>query len=252
MQADLATGKEKTGRELRRVAETIADLVYPPRCPICDRVTVPECVPCRRCAEAVRLAVEPVCKRCGKPLDDERTEFCLDCGKRRHAYCQGKAVFVYQGNIRQSMYRFKYANRREYAAYYAREAAALYQDWVFKNQIEVIVPVPMYRWKKRRRGYNQAETFARALGRELGIPVDAGLVRRVRNTVPQKELNGGQRAANLKNAFQLAADIVKYKKILLVDDIYTTGATLDECSQAIKAVHSADIYFAAVCVGRGF
>ena len=160
MQADLATGKEKTGRGLRRVAETIADLVYPPRCPICDRVTVPECVPCRRCAEAVRLAVEPVCKRCGKPLDDERTEFCLDCGKRRHAYCQGKAVFVYQGNIRQSMYRFKYANRREYAAYYAREAAALYQDWVFKNQIEVIVPVPMYRWKKRRRGYNQAETFA--------------------------------------------------------------------------------------------
>lgn len=75
----------------------------------------------------------------------------------------------------QSMYRFKYANRREYAAYYAREAAALYQDWVFKNQIEVIVPVPMYRWKKRRRGYNQAETFARALGRELGLPWTPGL-----------------------------------------------------------------------------
>lgn len=131
--------------------------------------------PCRRCADAVRLAEEPVCKRCGKPLDGERAEFCLDCGKRRHAYCQGKAVFVYQGNIRQSMYRFKYANRREYAAYYAREAAALYQDWVFKNQIEVIVPVPMYRWKKRRRGYNQAETFARALGGELGLPWTPGL-----------------------------------------------------------------------------
>ena len=168
MQADFATGKEKTGRGLRWVAETIVGLIYPPRCPICDRVTAPECVPCRKCAETVQLAAEPVCKRCGKPLDGERAEFCLDCGKRRHAYCQGKAVFVYQGNIRQSMYRFKYANRREYAAYYAREAAALYQDWVFKNQIEVIVPVPMYRWKKRRRGYNQAETFARALGRELG------------------------------------------------------------------------------------
>jgi len=251
MQADLATGKEKTGRGLRRVAETIADLVYPPRCPICDRVTVPECVPCRRCAEAVRLAVEPVCKRCGKPLDDERTEFCLDCGKRRHAYCQGKAVFVYQGNIRQSMYRFKYANRREYAAYYAREAAALYQDWVFKNQIEVIVPVPMYRWKKRRRGYNQAETFARALGRELGIPVDAGLVRRVRNTVPQKELNGGQRAANLKNAFQLAADIVKYKKILLVDDIYTTGTTLDEIAALLKSHGVSEVYCVTLACGAG-
>ena len=120
MQADFATGKEKTGRGLRWGTETIVGLIYPPRCPICDRVTVPECVPCRRCADAVRLAEEPVCKRCGKPLDRERAEFCLDCGKRRHAYCQGKAVFVYQGNIRQSMYRFKYANRREYAAYYAR------------------------------------------------------------------------------------------------------------------------------------
>lgn len=135
MQADFATGKEKTGRGLRWVAETIVGLIYPPRCPICDRVTAPECVPCRKCAETVQLAAEPVCKRCGKPLDGERAEFCLDCGKRRHAYCQGKAVFVYQGNIRQSMYRFKYANRREYAAYYAREAAALYQDWVFPDEL---------------------------------------------------------------------------------------------------------------------
>ena len=147
------------------------------------------------------------------------------------------------------MYRFKYANRREYAAYYAREAAALYQDWVFKNQIEVIVAVAMYRWKKRRRGYNQAETFARALGRELGIPVDAGLVRRVRNTVPQKELNGGQRAANLKNAFQLAADIVKYKKILLVDDIYTTGSTVDEAARCLQAAGECKVYVAAVAIG---
>lgn len=97
-----ATGKEKTGRGLRWVAETIVGLIYPPRCPICDRVTAPECVPCRKCAETVQLAPEPVCKRCGKPLDGERAEFCLDCGKRRHAYCQGKAVFVYQGNIRGS------------------------------------------------------------------------------------------------------------------------------------------------------
>ena len=96
--------------------------------------------------------------------------------------------------------------------------------------------------EKRRRGYNQAETFARALGRSLGLPVDAGLVRRVRNTVPQKELNGGQRAANLKNAFQLAADIVKYKKILLVDDIYTTGTTIDTVSEVLLKGGAERIY----------
>ena len=95
----------------------------------------------------------------------------------------------------------------------------------------------------------QAETFARALGRELGLPVDAGLVRRVRNTVPQKELNGGQRAANLKNAFQLAADIVKYKKILLVDDIYTTGSTVDEAARCLQAAGECKVYVAAVAIG---
>lgn len=133
MQADFATGKEKTGRGLRWVAETIVGLIYPPRCPICDRVTAPECVPCRKCAETVQLAAEPVCKRAAN--GGWQAGGILP-GLRKAQACvrQGKAVFVYQGNIRQSMYRFKYANRREYAAYYAREAAALYQDWVFKNK----------------------------------------------------------------------------------------------------------------------
>jgi predicted amidophosphoribosyltransferase len=82
--------------------------------------------------------------------------------------------------------------------------------------------------------------------------VDAGLVRRVRNTVPQKELNGGQRAANLKNAFQLAADIVKYKKILLVDDIYTTGTTIDTVSEVLLKGGAERIYYICVSIGAGF
>ena len=232
--------------------ELLQNLFFPPRCPVCDQVLWAGEKICGPCGTKIQHITEPCCKKCGKPLEDERREYCPDCAHKKHFYTQGKAVFVYQGGIRESMYRFKYANRREYAAYYAREAAALYQDWVFKNQIEVIVPVPMYRWKKRRRGYNQAETFARALGRELGLPVDAGLVRRVRNTVPQKELNGGQRAANLKNAFQLAADIVKYKKILLVDDIYTTGTTIDTVSEVLLKGGAERIYYICVSIGAGF
>lgn len=175
MQADFATGKEKTGRGLRWGTETIVGLIYPPRCPICDRVTVPECVPCRRCADAVRLAEEPVCKRGGKRWMASG-RILSGLRKAQAGVLPGESRVCVSGKYPgQSMYRFKYANRREYAAYYAREAAALYQDWVFKNQIEVIVPVPMYRWKKRRRGYNQAETFARALGRELGLPWTPGL-----------------------------------------------------------------------------
>lgn len=195
---------------------------------------------------------EPVCKKCGKSITDERREFCIDCGRKKHSYCQGKAVFVYEGKIKNSMYRFKYANKREYAAFYAEQAAYLYENWVREKQIEAILPVPMYFWKKRRRGYNQAEVFAKQLGKKLDIPVDTKLVKRIRNTVPQKELNDVQRKSNLKNAFQLATDIVKYKQILLVDDIYTTGSTIDEISGVLLNAGVKNIYYICISIGSGY
>ncbi len=195
---------------------------------------------------------EPVCKKCGKSITDERREFCIDCGRKKHSYCQGKAVFVYEGKIKNSMYRFKYANKREYAAFYAEEAAFLYKDWVREKQIEAILPVPMYFWKKRRRGYNQAEVFAEHLGRKLNVPVDKKLVKRIRNTVPQKELNDVQRKSNLKNAFQLASDIVEYRQVLLVDDIYTTGSTIDEIAGVLSGAGVKNIYYICISIGSGY
>lgn len=150
------------------------------------------------------------------------------------------------------MYRFKYSNKREYALFYAAEAAKLYGDWVKRNKIEVIVPIPMYPGKKRRRGYNQAEVFAKALGKELGIKVDRGLVKRVRDTTPQKELNDKERRCNLKNAFQFVPNIVKYKEILLVDDIYTTGSTMDAVAEVLLLAGVKNIYFICISIGIGF
>lgn len=225
---------------------------YPPRCPVCDEVPEPGREICPGCRERAVRAAEPVCKRCGKPLESERGEYCRDCTGRKHQYRQGKAVFIYQEGIRQSLYRFKYGNRREYAGFYAREAARLYRKWVEKNSIEVIVPIPMYPAKQRRRGYNQAEVFARALGRELGLPVETGMVSRVRDTVPQKELNDRERRHNLKNAFQLAPDIVKYSQILLVDDIYTTGSTVDAVAEVLLSAGVENIYFICISIGVGF
>lgn len=230
----------------------IVDILYPPRCPLCDEVLFPGQSTCVGCAKEVKLMCEPVCKKCGKALTDERREFCTDCGKKKHFYCQGKAVFAYEGKIKSSMYRFKYANKREYAAFYAEEAAYLYENWVREKQIEAIVPVPMYFFKKRRRGYNQAEVFAKQLGKKLNIPVDNKLVKRIRNTVPQKELNDVQRKSNLKNAFQLATDIVKYKQILLVDDIYTTGSTIDEISGVLLNAGVKNIYYICISIGSGY
>jgi ComF family protein len=224
-------------------------IFFPPRCPFCDEVLYPGQKICKTCTGKIRLAEEPVCARCGKPLQNERNEYCGDCQRREHFYTQGKAVYYYEGAVRQSLYRFKYHNRREYAIYYAASAAQLYSDWIKRKGVEVIIPIPMYEPKRRRRGYNQAEVFARALGRELGIPVDAKLVCRIKNTTPQKELNDKERRANLKNAFQLQTDIVEYNQILLVDDIYTTGSTIDAVAEILLATGIQNIYY--ICVGIG-
>ena len=228
------------------------DWLYPPRCPVCDQILMPGRLICDVCEEKTPRVVEPVCKKCGKPIWDARGEYCTDCTKRKHAYRQGKAVFVYKAGIKKSMYRFKYSNRREYARFYAKCAADVQGDWICDRQIEVIVPIPMYIKKQRRRGYNQAEVFARALGKELGIPVDAKLVKRVRNTLPQKELNDKERQHNLKNAFQLTTNIVKYSQILLADDIYTTGSTMDAVAEVLLAGGAKNIYYICISIGIGF
>lgn len=191
-------------------------------------------------------------KNAGNRLWMRERNFAPTVEKKHHVYTQGKAVFVYEGGIRNSMYRFKYGNKREYAEFYANAALEKYGVWLNKIKAEVLIPIPMYSRKKRLRGYNQAEVFARELGRKAGILVDEHLVRRVRNTIPQKELNESQRHRNLKNAFQLTADIVEYKRVVLVDDIYTTGSTMDEVSKVLKASGVENIYYICISIGEGY
>lgn len=225
---------------------------YPPRCPICDDIMEPGIDVCEACRGQVEIASEPVCKRCGKPLRDETREYCADCVKHIHIYRQGKAVFVYKAGIKKSMYRFKYSNRREYAQFYAKTAADMYGEWILRQGIEVIVPIPMYRPKQRKRGYNQAEVFARALAKQLDMPIKTGIVTRVRDTIPQKELNDRQRKQNLKNAFQLGPNIVEYSKILLVDDIYTTGSTIDAVAEMLLSGGASEVFYICISIGEGF
>ena len=144
------------------------------------------------------------------------------------------------------MYRFKYSNKREYADFYAKEAVRIYGDWIRRKQIEAIVPVPMYRWKEKGRGYNQAAVFARTLGEKMNLPVEKRMVKRIRNTTPQKELNDVIMSLNLDS------EVVKYRKILIVDDIYTTGSTIDAVAEVLLQAGVDEIYFLCISIGEGF
>lgn len=235
---------------MNRFLSWLLDLLYPPRCPLCQDILTERgtkiCGECRGKAVPIR---EPKCKKCGRPLAVSEQELCQDCSVQKHFFTKGWAVFPYEKEIRQSVHRFKFQNKREYTGFYVSEMTGLYGKEIIGWKPDVIFPVPMYAGKKRRRGYNQAELLAVGIGRMLGIPVETGTLCRIRNTVPQKELSKGDREKNLRDAFRVRC-CQKGRKILLVDDIYTTGATMDAASQVLLEQGAEEIRFLVLSTGR--
>ncbi|MCM1431829.1 MAG: ComF family protein [Muribaculaceae bacterium] len=246
-----------------RVAEPLLQLLFPPRCAVCDGLLAAEEFSAGihgACGKKLFPVGESFCMHCGQPLGGGK-EYCLDCagrffhgraGSGEISYIvQGRGVFEYRGAVKKTMYRFKYSNRREYAAFLGEAAARRWGDWIFANGIEAVVPVPMYRGKKRRRGYDQAELFAGELAGRMGLVCESRALKRTVNTRPQKKLNVEERKNNLKNAFQTAPFIVQYKRVLLVDDIYTTGSTVEAAAKELRRAGVEQVYFLAACIGRG-
>ena len=248
-------------RYFQKGKRAVAELLFPPRCVICDEIQpisgkgesglVGNYV-CGKCRSYLAYTGTQVCQKCGKPLFNERVEYCPDCRKRPHAFTQGKGIWRYQGVMQKSLYRFKYSNRRTYADFYGMEAARLYGSWIRACKIEAIVPIPLHPKKYRQRGYNQAELFARVLGRQMEIPIRTDLLQRIVYTNPQKELDRAERRKNLKKALKVSENDVKLNYILLVDDIYTTGSTMDAAAEEFLARGAKRIYFLTIGMGEGY
>lgn len=164
-------------------------------------------------------------------------------------YEQGRALFEYP-SVAMSMYRFKYGGRKEYARFYGKQIAYYLKEDIRKWHAQALVPVPIHPQRKYKRGYNQAEALAEEIGFYLQIPVEKGLLKRVKNTQPQKLLDDRQRQNNLKNAFKIGQNDVKWKSIIMIDDIYTTGSTIDHCARVLKQHGVEKIYYIAIAIGR--
>ncbi len=202
---------------------------------------------CEECKLKLAYVKNPRCKKCGKPLESPGKEYCRDCTKKKHYYNEGRVVWIYTKEMRQSIYRFKYNNKREYADFYVKELVRLYGGWITGLEVEAIIPVPMYNRKYRVRGFNQAQVLAEGIGREMNIPVLSEVVGRNKSTIAQKNLNNKERQENIKNAFKITNNKVKLNKILLVDDIYTTGSTMDAVSRVLRENGTKEIFFVCLC-----
>ncbi len=229
------------------------ELLYPPCCPICDQV-----LPfygagiCPDCEKKLPWVTEPFCMKCGKPVAKEEEEFCEDCRRVSHFFDCGRAAFLYTGLMRQSVGRMKFQNRRDYLDFYADSMVRAGGEFLKSRDPEVIVPIPMH-WKKRaKRGYNQAELLAERISCLTGIPCRKHLLRCVRMAGDQKALGREERMENLSGTFAFSGGKEPVpERVLLVDDIYTTGSTLDEASRVLRGAGVLKIFFLVLCTGKG-
>lgn len=234
-----------------KLLEFLLDLAFPRACPMCDRpVPVGEgriCVECRRKIVYIR---EPVCLKCGKKLVDEAQIMCSECEQRPHQYEQGMALYDYQSVV-SAIFRYKYKNRRDYGKFFGEDLARHFGEQIRAWKIDAIIPVPLSAKREKERGYNQAKIIAKSLGESLDIPVYCDYIRRIRHTKPLKKMDYITRQNNLKNAFLIPEDDVKLKRVLLVDDIYTTGSTIDAISEELKMHGVRGVYFVTLSIGEG-
>lgn len=221
--------------------EAILNLLYPRtlHCKLCgaDRPPLPWglCVSCRNSLPFIH---PPVCSFCGRP-QTEAADRCPDCIHLRHAYDQVRSVFEYTASLRDMVYRYKYDYEYHYAAAFGPYMAEAAATW----SVDAMLPVPLHPRRLQLRGYNQSELLAEAVCDRRSLPLLTGVLVRVMDTPAQARLGRAQRIKNLDAAFAVKRqEAVCGKRLILVDDVYTTGSTADCCSRALRAAGADKIY----------
>lgn len=211
------------------------------------------CPDCRK--KIVPVTEGAYCMHCGKPLRDEAEEYCPDCRKQMagggSSLDRGRSLWLHREPVSGAVYRFKYKNRRRFGKIFAQELAACYGGLIRRWAVDEIIPVPLHPSRLRKRGFNQAEILARELGERCDIPVRTDVLCRIRKTSPQKLLGRQERLRNLKGAFGVSADWTPCKHVLLIDDIYTTGATLERAARVLKKAGAQKVFFLTISIGQG-
>ncbi len=232
--------------------ETLVSLLFPRRCPVCGGIVLPRGgLICPGCVKELSPVRQPVCAVCGKELEAASRELCGDCMRRPKTFRRNFALMNYNAAASRSMAAIKYKNKREYLDFYAGAICRRYGRQLARLEPDCLVPVPVHPTRLRQRGYNQAELLAERIGKILGLPVCPEALLRTKKTLPQKELGSAERLRNLQQAFEAGRLPEGARIVVLVDDIYTTGSTLEACARILVSMGARKVYGLTICIGRG-
>lgn len=201
-------------------------LIFPSRCLICKKISSD--ILCSDCLSKVSLVQPPICRICGIPIDNGN--ICYRCRQNTLYFSQARSYALYEGPMRTAIIKFKFERRREIGKFFGEILGrfALQLNW----DIDVIIPIPLSKRRLKERGFNQSEILALEVSKILKLPISLGLVR-IKETKSSIDLSLEERRININKAFLVSDKGLKGKRVLLVDDVYTTGATVSEAGKTL-------------------
>jgi ComF family protein len=245
----------KVNTKVNKLGKSVSEglkIIYPPSCPMCGEILADRTLrACPECIRRLHFVGSPCCARCGKEIADDEAEYCDACTEKPRSYIKGFPAVEYDAEINSCMMGFKYGGKKGYADFLASLIVKRQGQAILAVKPDVLLPVPIHKARLKKRGYNQAELLAKSLSTYLGIPYDSKLLIREKNTQALKTMDGTAREQNLKNAFNLSSKSVEYSRVLLVDDIYTTGATIEGCTRVLESNGLREVFYTSVCIGKG-
>lgn len=232
------------GRGVRQLSVLALNSVLPPRCLACGSTVEQPGALCSPCWQGIDFLAPPQCSLCGLPFEFDvgPVPLCGACARERPAFDRARAVMRYDDHSRGLILGFKHADRTEGAPAYGAWLARAGQELL--GETELIVPVPLHWRRLFTRRYNQAALLAQALGRQAHLPVALDVLRRRRHTVSQGRLNVAARERNVAGVFAVSPAkhaLLRDRRVLLVDDVMTTGATVSACAKALRRAGAAAV-----------
>jgi len=236
---------------IRRIYEDALAFFFPPMCASCkERLAPDEDIFCGSCRSGFEYISKRFCDLCGAPIHGAPNEEkrCRNCPALPVHFTRARAALLYQGAVADGIIAFKFNRRLEMAEFFARTLFMFIETEMKGARFDVLIPVPLHFLRFFHRGYNQAEEIGRILAKMLGIPLWTEVLSRRRATKPQTRLSHAKRHANVRDAFA-ARFTEPYSRahILLLDDVYTTGNTLNACSKVLKEAGAWEITAMTVC-----